>query len=250
MAQANFINCILNNKKNVLFDVGVTRSKSDRESKAVQASLNEISNILINGIVLSHWDLDHILGIAYTHNSAKNCTWIAPDFRKLYDPNKYPLSVLRLCNFLIRNGKGCLCLVDTSQNNKQFYVSKDDKISIWLGEPKSLNGINRANNGGLLLKVVNTKSILLTGDCENSIHPINSYSSGLDYIVIPHHGSQMSSPQATGKGDAIAYVSYGKKRGHCTLDNYLLTKYKRRNFKKIYRTKMLNATNIKYTAVL
>lgn len=250
VAQANFINCILNNKKNVLFDVGVTRSKSDRESKAVQASLNEISNILINGIVLSHWDLDHILGIAYTHNSAKNCTWIAPDFRKLYDPNKYPLSVLRLCNFLIRNGKGCLCLVDTSQNNKQFYVSKDDKISIWLGEPKSLNGINRANNGGLLLKVVNTKSILLTGDCENSIHPINSYSSGLDYIVIPHHGSQMSSPQATGKGDAIAYVSYGKKRGHCTLDNYLLTKYKRRNFKKIYRTKMLNATNIKYTAVL
>ena len=250
VAQANFINCILNNKKNVLFDVGVTRSKSDRESKAVQASLNEISKILINGIILSHWDLDHILGIAYAHNSAKDCTWIAPDFRKLYDANKYPLSVLRLCNFLIRNRKGCLCLVDTSQNKKKFYVSKDDKISIWLGEPKSSNGINRANNGGLLLKIENRKSILLTGDCENNIHHINSYSSGLDYIVIPHHGSKMSFPKARGKKDAIAYVSYGEKRGHCNLDNNLFKKYKRRNFKKLYRTKMLNGTNVKYTAVL
>ena len=157
VAQANFINCIFNDEKNVLFDVGVTRSKSDRESNAVQASLYAISNIFVSGIILSHWDLDHILGIAYTHDSAKNCTWIAPDFRELYDPNKYPLSVLRLCKFLIRNGKGCLCLVDTSQKDKQFYVSKDGKISIWLGEPKSSHGINRANNGGLLLKVENTK---------------------------------------------------------------------------------------------
>lgn len=250
VAQANFINCILNNKKNVLFDVGVTRSKSDRESKAVQASLKEINNLFINGIILSHWDLDHILGIAYANNSAKDCTWIAPDFRKLYDANKYPLSVLRLCNFLIRNGKGCLCLIDTSQNEKKFYVSKDDKISIWLGEPKSSNGINRANNGGLLLKIEHRKSILLTGDCENNIHPIKLYSSGLDYIVIPHHGSRMSSPKAKGNNDAIAYVNYGKKRGHCNLDTYLSPKYKRKNFKKIYRTKVLNETNIKYTAVL
>ena len=250
VAQANFINCILNNKKNVLFDVGVTRSKSDRESKAVQASLDEISKLLINGIILSHWDLDHILGIAYTHNTAKDCTWIAPDFRKLYDANKYPLSVLRLCNFLIRNGNGCLCLVDTSQNNKQFYVSKDNKISIWLGEPKSSHGINRANNGGLLLKIENRKSILLTGDCENNIHPINSFSSGLDYIVIPHHGSIMSCPKAKGKKDAIAYVNYGKKRGHCNLDYNLNQKYKRHNFKEIYRTKMLSEKNVKYTVVL
>ena len=250
VAQANFINCILNNKKNVLFDVGVTRSKSDRESKAVQASLNEISKLLINGIILSHWDLDHILGIAYAHNTAKDCTWIAPDFRKLYDAKKYPLSVLRLCNYLIRNGKGCVCLVDTSQNNKQFYVSKDNKISIWLGEPKSSNGINRANNGGLLLKIENVKSILLTGDCENNIHPINLYSSKLDYIVVPHHGSLMSSPKAKGKNDAIAYVNYGNKRGHCNLDINLFHKYKSNNFKKIYRTNKLNVRNIKYTVIL
>ena len=252
VAQANFINCILNNKKNVLFDVGVTRSKSDRESNAVQASLNEISKLLINGIILSHWDLDHILGIAYAHKTAKDCTWIAPDFRKLYDFNKYPLSVLRLCNFLIRNGNGngCLCLVDTSQSNKQFYVSRDNKISIWLGKPKSSNGINRANNGGLLLRIENVKSILLTGDCENNIHPINSFLNGLDYIVIPHHGSIMSCPKAKGKGDAIAYVSYGKKRGHCNLDYNLGQKYNRHNFKKICRTKSLNEKNVKYTAVL
>lgn len=250
VAQANFINCIFNNKKNVLFDVGVTRSKSDRESRAVQASLHVISNIFVDGIILSHWDLDHILGIAYTHDSAKNCTWIAPDFRNLYDPNKYPLSVLRLCNFLIKNGKGCLCLVDTSQSKKQFYVSRGGNISIWLGDPKPSHGINRANNGGLLLKVENTKSILLTGDCENSIHPVNSYSSGLDYIVIPHHGSHMSPPKAKGKRDAVAYVSYGKKRGHCTLDCNLSAEYKKHNFKKIYRTRKLNRTNIKYTVIL
>lgn len=250
VAQANFINCILNNKKNVLFDVGVSRFKCDRESKEVQAALNEISKLLINGIILSHWDLDHILGIAYTHDTAKDCTWIAPDFRKLYDAKKHPLSVLRLCNFLIKNGKGCLCLIDTSQINKQFFSSKDGKINLWLGEPKSSNGINRANNGGLLLKFENLKSILLTGDCENSIHPKGIYSSNLDYIVIPHHGSIMTLPKAKGKKGSTAYVSYGKKRGHCNLDSNLRKKYKRKNFTNLCRTKMLDETHVKYTAIL
>lgn len=149
-----------------------------------------------------------------------------------------------------KNGKGRLCLVDTSQSNKQFYTSRDHKASIWLGEPKPSNGINRANNGGLLLKIENRKSILLTGDCENAIHPTGIYSGELDYFIIPHHGSKMSCPQAEGEKDSTAYVSYGKKQGNCKLDSGLGEKYKRRHFTNLCRTKKLDENHVKYTAIL
>ncbi len=248
VAQASFNNCVINNNKSILFDIGVTRSKCDIMSTEIQAALYKISKLLINGVILSHWDLDHILGAAYTHSTATHCTWIAPDFRNLYKTDKYPLSVLRLCNYLSKNG--CLCLIDTSQTKKHFYTSSDNKVNIWLGDPVISNGINKANNGGLLLNIENEKSILLTGDCENNVHPAGLYKKALDYIVIPHHGSIMSPPKARGTDNSTAYVSYGKKRGHCSLDRDLRKKYKRHNFSNLCRTKNLSVTQVKYTVTL
>ena len=237
-AQANCICCTVNGKK-IMYDVGITRDEQDRNSLQVQSALGEIARLQAEAVFLSHWDLDHILGVCYNPSFLMQKLWIAPDFEKLYD--KIPLAVQRLCNYLLVEGKSTVCLIDTQSKTKNYFTSRDDKISIYLGTPRAAYGINRANNGGLLLRIENQKSILLPGDCENTLFSNFAAQRELDYVVIPHHGSYMSDPFVKGKKGKVnvAYICRGKHPGHCNYDSDIKSKYRRKNFKIVRNTMYL-----------
>ena len=237
VGQANCCYCEFQNKK-LFFDIGVSRSSEELNSQLVSSALDEIIKKDVDGVILSHWDLDHILGVCYNQKCLNQKIWFVPDFTNLY---KVPrLSIKRLCNYLIKNGKSEICMINTTYSNKTLYDRNG--ISIYMGEPKAANGINKMNNGGLILRLENNKNILLPGDCENSIIPNDAVKGFYDYYLISHHGSYMSDPRVRSK-NGIAYISSGSITGHCIPDNGIVDKYKKVGFQYVHNTKNLKSNN-------
>lgn len=237
VGQANCCFCDLDDKK-VFFDIGVTRSSADIKSSLVSEAIEEISGLDVDAVVLSHWDLDHILGVCYNQKCLLNKIWVVPDFEKLYVHPR--LSIKRVCNYLLKNGNSKLLMVNTEENNKELFVSKNNAVAIYMGTPKAANGINKMNNGGLIMRLQNSRNILLPGDCENSVMPFDDEFE-CDNVVVPHHGSFMSDPKVKGKNGKKnkAYICCGKTRGNVTLDPDIVNKYHAKGFGSVQKTENL-----------
>lgn len=239
VGQANCCYCDLTTKK-IFFDIGVTRNMDDLQTSMVQSAVKEISKLDVDAVILSHWDLDHILGACYNRNCLKKKIWIAPDFEKIcHNPS---ISMKRLCNYLLKTGESELLMVDTSEINKLFFKSCNKAVTIYLGEIKASHGVNKKNNGGLLLKLENKKNILLPGDCENQIIPEEAAKRNqYDNVLVPHHGAVMSDPTLWGKMGKknTAYISCGRVTGNCNLDGNINKKYKKNRFTWVRKTKNL-----------
>lgn len=242
VGQANCCYCDLTTKK-IFFDIGVSRSGVAIETPVIQQAVQEISTLDVDAVILSHWDLDHILGVCYNENCLKQKIWIVPDFEKMY--SKPRVSIKRVCNYLIRNGKSELFMVDTSANNKLFYESCNKAVTIYMGELRASHCVNKMNNGGLLLKLENKKNILMPGDCENQVIQNVTGSSQYDNVLVPHHGAVMSKPTLWGKKGKknSAYISCGEIMGHCNLDSGIVKKYKANRFVRVRNTKNLTVNN-------
>lgn len=238
VGQANCCYCDFDTKK-IFFDIGVTRSSVDRQSTLVSKAINEISKLDVDAVVLSHWDLDHILGVCYNQKCLYDKIWIVPDFEKLYSSPR--ASIKRLCNYLLKNGKSELLMIDTTDVDKELFVSSNSSVAIYMGTPKAAHGINKMNNGGLIMKLQNRRNILLPGDCENTIIPLNVAGVEYDIVVVPHHGSIMSDPKVKGKTGKrnIAYICCGNVTGNCIMDSEIVDKYNANGFDTVHRTKNL-----------
>lgn len=248
VGQANCCYCDLTTKK-IFFDIGVTRSSDEIQTPTVQSAVQELSTLDVDAVILSHWDLDHILGVCYNQNCLKKKIWIVPDFEKMYSTPC--ISIKRVCNYLIKNGKSELLMVDTSEKNKLLFESSNKAVTIYMGELKASHGVNKRNNGGLLLKLENKKNILLPGDCENQVIPKAAVTHRYDNVLVPHHGAVMSDPTLYGKigKKNTAYISCGKIRGNCNLDCEIIKKYNTNKFARVRSTKNLTKHN-KYSVRL
>lgn len=224
--------------KKLFFDIGVTYFADDLNLPLVKAATDEIKTLRVDEVILSHWDMDHILGVSYNQDCLYNKTWIVPDIKTIYG-KKPNLSITRLFNFLVIVGNSQVYLVNTSDTNKELY--KNSYLSIFLGTPKSHHGINKANNGGLILKLKRRRSILLPGDCDNQIIPKEAILDEYENVLISHHGSEMSDPTVIGKNKRIntAFISRGKTYGNFVPDTKIEDKYLKVNFKYIRRTDRL-----------
>ena len=242
VGQTNCCYCDLGHKK-MFFDIGVTRSSEDLKAPLIDSALTEISKLDIDAVMLSHWDMDHILGVCYNQKCLNNKLWIVPDFDHLY--YYPPVAVRRVCNYLLKVGRSKVLMLNTCQSNKQYFASHNDQVSIYLGEPKAANGINKANNGGLLMGLQNRRTILLPGDCENSMIPNAAVAKQYDYVVVPHHGSVMSGPRmkADPRGRRTAYICDGKITGNFSPDFSIVQKYHRAGFHRVHATKNLKINN-------
>lgn len=242
VGQANCCYCDLTTKK-IFFDIGVSRSGAAIKTPEIQQAVKEISTLDVDAVILSHWDLDHILGVCYNEKCLKEKIWIVPDFEKMY--SKPRVSIKRVCNYLIRNGRSELFMVDTSGNNKLFFESCNKAVTIYMGELRVSHGVNKMNNGGLLLKLENKKNILMPGDCENQVIQNIIVNNQYDNVLVPHHGAIMSNPTLWGKKGKrnTAYISCGAITGHCKLDSGIVDKYKANRFTWVRNTKNLTINN-------
>jgi hypothetical protein len=189
VGQANCIYLKNTANKRVLFDIGVSNKISDITCPYEKKSLNALKHIQPNLVILSHWDLDHILGVCYSSDRLFECHWIAPDLNAL-GPST-PVSAARLAKFL--HWKRKLFLVGQSFANIRIY--RNAGFELWMGKCKQ-GSLSKANNSGLIITLYNGNSALLPGDCEYNMLPnaIGIQSHFYEYIVVPHHCSKIDFP--------------------------------------------------------
>lgn len=201
-----------NQPKNLLYDIGYNippygcKLYKTPYIKARRAIL-QISNH-IDCIVLSHWDLDHILGCAYAPKHLFLHKWIAPNF---LTKEEYSVSARRLAVYL--NVIGSLMLVErkpTSLRTDAFarITTGTSSISFWMGinpSPRKVSvrndehWITPVNREGIIIEVINYQggnyiNSLLLGDVPYSSIPngVNLIKgTSIDYLVVPHHGGYM-----------------------------------------------------------
>lgn len=209
--QANATFVKLSNKKGFFFDIGFPIQSIDNKDRMDTIMNGYMYNQNPSTIILSHFDADHFLGVAYMKSSIFEIEWIVPDIKNL----KLGLSVLRLLSHIIRSN-GTLIIIPETYKKNFVHTFNNINISLYKGEAIRTNrSITKENNAGLILQIHNNKNILLPGDASYDVFHSN-LNIVYDVILVPHHGSKMSSPSVYGSkyGKAIFQYSASNKYGH------------------------------------
>ena len=174
--------------KRVLFDIGVTITQ-DVDIEAIKLRAASLSQIKPDIMILSHWDLDHLLGVYLVEEKSYADIWIAPD----YEERKINQSIKRLTKYLCLNGK--LSLIGDYFQGKIVYNSEILQIYKGKIKEKGYSAKNQiANNHGLMLLLKNKHGVdILPGDCEYDMWPDAIFSEicGKINLVVPHHCGEM-----------------------------------------------------------
>lgn len=191
-------------KKEFIFDLGDSGlSKDPVEKKLHMISREFTKKLKPDGVILSHWDLDHILGITNMKDDIFDCHWIVPDIDK---NSGFAISALRLYCFLDWYKKTTLIAISSNKksgyNGQIFYSNNLIELGKGTGgvyQKKNsnylcgdINSLNYNNNFGLMLKVQGQNAeIIFPGDCEYEAFPHAFMTEFPEYLVVPHHGSKM-----------------------------------------------------------
>ncbi len=205
------------------FDIGftITETSTLYEDAIQQAALEAKKS---NLIILSHWDLDHILGVSKFSKIDYEKTWIVPQIIDTASESSKRLAV-----YLVKESNiNAVFAADTFNGTVIF---KSDYFVLGKGQgnqsgKKMTIGntyswktkYNNLNNLGLILEVKNNgHSMLLPGDCEYIEFP-QPFMKLYNTIVVPHHGAAVEGvalpDQSVHCSEAIACVNRKKSRGY------------------------------------
>lgn len=211
----------------IFSDIGLTKDKIELEAEEVYKAKDQIRKIKPKMVVLSHWDLDHILGVTNASDSIYDAMWIVPDLWKLRIKNKkgeidnslISDSAKRLLKYLDWKNRDQLIIIDDDLSQTCIYENYTGTMSIWSGKRCAITGINennkrynitKANNFGLIIFLKNRYAALLPGDCEYSVLNSDLLDQKINFLVVPHHCSKMSKPKIkVARGKKKAVLSYG-----------------------------------------
>lgn len=217
----------MKNGKVIFSDIGLTKDKIELNTSEVKRAKSKIFSVNPQMVILSHWDLDHILGVTNASDSIYDALWIVPDLwglktikrNGMIDNSLISDSAKRLLKYLDWKNRNQLIILGDTLSKRLIYENAAKTMSIWSGERRSVSGVNynkekytitKANNFGLMVFLKNKLSALLPGDCEYSVMADDLLEKEVNYYVVSHHCSKMSQPPiqaATGKKQAI--LSYG-----------------------------------------
>lgn len=189
-------------KRNILYDIGCefihsaqyTNSRTGTTSDRFPAS-STIRHLNPDGIILSHWDMDHILGCAFAEQELFCTIWIAPDL-----PVNACLSALRLARYI--QLVGILCLSKWPQNGPirlaRAYAGAST-VNLYQGAGTD-SKVTPANRNGLFLDFEirmkendSPTKVLLAGDVPYNCMPskILHNTAKYHYLHVPHHCRDM-----------------------------------------------------------
>ena len=214
--QANCVSLILDQVE-VFFDVGLPIHSNSCESECF--AQEHMRRATPSGIVLSHWDLDHVLGVTVigtecckvpNYNVYTNCFWIAPDLSLIKSRS---LSAERLCYYLLR--QRMIWLINHVGQNTPVIQQGGSMLSLWQGNGRESNG-GIKNNIGLIIKIDNQsmpvpQHVLLTGDCAYEALPEFLKETRYCVVLSPHHGSEQTISNISAEDhNARAIISVGE----------------------------------------
>lgn len=185
-------------KNRILYDIGYNyRSMPSYHNAKYLRAVNAIRHLKPSCVILSHWDLDHIIGCAYAEKNIFTKKWIAPNLTSDLDKNASKNSI-RLAAYLQKLGN--LYLVDrnrriTSQLIATINGGNGAKIKLWLGNGRDAT-ITIRNAEGLMIEIIDEKDlyshILLSGDVPYVCMPDLVMQKTINFMHVPHHCSKMN----------------------------------------------------------
>lgn len=214
VGQGNFVS--FGNKNSdgiVLLDVGESVVKLDDKDPRFKHYFENLKPTLI---ILTHWDLDHILGVVNLYDKiiyGDNCTWIAPKLSELPYENVSE-SAYRLCAYLIKEN---VDLGQFSSWGEKILEACENEItvSLWQGEGRK-GTFTLQNNIGLIMRVErkNDYVALFPGDCEYNLMPNELKlikNTVYDFLLASHHGAYQERGDIRGSHEGTPCVfCYGK----------------------------------------
>lgn len=213
VGQGNCVYIYSNKNTRILFDIGYNKipGSVDWNDYHIKKSKLSISRMRPHLNILSHWDLDHIIGVVFAQDDMFNHPWIAPDLNELSTTS---ISAARLAKYLC--WKNQLFLIDKSFLGA--IVHRGTGFKLWRGAGRNNTGrpnygMNKENNYGLIIELFGHYNMLLPGDCEYVMFPANLrfYTKKFNYLMVPHHCSKMQLiPLASSSsGNDYAIISVG-----------------------------------------
>lgn len=181
----------------ILYDIGmhyrVRRGVSGVVKEYPRASL-AIRNIVPDVVILSHWDMDHVLGCVYAKQSLFEKVWIAPDTIRI---NKQ-IGAKRLAKYLYRLGNLRLVSSNVDEPTRIACVNickaQNTHLTLWMGHGSD-SKITDSNRRGLFLEIdmLEGESIaVLAGDVPYNCMPNSILTKDIKFLHVPHHGSDMA----------------------------------------------------------
>lgn len=197
VGRGNFIELQVDSHS-LLFDIG--RTIVEQLSKRIETYIASFQALPPEGIILSHWDLDHIACVGSLNPEiiyTKNFPWIAPDLSLLPDAD-ISQSALKLCCYVAYKASLYLC----NSLGQCILESVDRNFSLWQGKGTA-GQFTKANNIGLIIRLrmpkQPEKKALLPGDCEYRMMPdalVNKSASDTNgnyfFMVASHHGAEQN----------------------------------------------------------
>lgn len=195
-------------EKRLLYDIGfdnntAVNEKIQKMPYSYQPSINRIRQFLPDCVILSHWDADHYKACAYCRKELFECKWIAPDYKDASSNAK------RLGKYLYLIKK--LMFVDRSVSRAiEIDLSKNSRLTLYMGEytKKHTEQLSKPNCQGIAVKHENGLHqnnkirCLMQGDVSYISLPTQACfarENPYDYLIAPHHGSEMDYSLLLGK---------------------------------------------------
>ena len=172
----------------MLYDIGYSyREYPKRKGKYnYYRACNAIRHVHPSCVLLSHWDMDHILGCVYAKQRIFDIPWIAPSFMNK-GTNKYSINAYRLARYLYFLNN--LYLVDCLRGPLQIakVYTKDGVICLYLGGGNDVK-ISAANRQGLYIEIYSRNiHVVLSGDVPYKCMMHQIWNCNVDYLHVPHH---------------------------------------------------------------
>lgn len=187
-----------------VFDLGFTKDEAHSPYQTASSAISTLGN---QGVaILSHWDLDHILGGIYAANGSKSIwgrTWIVPRIGKNNS----------------QSAKNFALYLLTVNPNNVWFVENAPKIPSWgmkignielsQGDARPKQGCTLENVRGIIAEVKgNIKKCLIPGDCIPVCY--QKIYDNIDFLVVPHHGCDCSITNIDFSDEAEGFVCVGQ----------------------------------------
>lgn len=247
----------------ILYDLGKTHIPDVLSRTEINNNINSFKHDRFNAVVLSHWDLDHILAVGDYNPKllySSSMVWVVPDIM-LLNYSELTISAVRLACYI--SGRSTAYFSDNL--NKELAVG-NRTFKIFQGKGAAARSASHQNNIGLLIEMIGDGNytvfsdkaprttylqsvynhpgaqrigVLLCGDCVYDNFPDVLPSEKYNIFGVPHHGTYKADPdKLIGVNDGVAIICADDSKYEETYpgDNHVLGLLKK-GYNHIYVTK-------------
>lgn len=213
----------------------------------INQAITEIKSKIINCMILSYWDTDHILLFSLDTLLTSSTIFIIPNLEN-YNRRYKTVFAMRLFRFLCSKFFKEVYVID-EKYSKQIVLNYD-YIKISTGKfSSSSDGTNycntQMNNFELVIMLNhNNKRVLIPGDCDYKVMNKTFIHYDYDLLLVSHHGAKIGKPPKETQNESLAIICCSDK--YDNPDNETIETLKELGYQQIIKFKNMSRSRYIY----